>query len=320
VTYKVFVDGQEGTTGLRIHEYLSGRPDIELLKIAPDKKKDLAERRLFLNEADIVFLCLPDGAAREAVSLVDNNRTRIIDASTAHRTDEHWVYGLPELNKQQRGLIRTSNRVAVPGCHATGFILAVNPLVAEGLLKKDAPLSCHSITGYSGGGKSLIKKYEECSSGEKDGMRAPKPYALKLQHKHLPEMRKWTGLSNPPLFTPIVADFYKGMAVSVPLFPQFMNKAVAARQVRDLLSAYYAGEKFIRVMPFEAEENLDHGYFAVEECNDTNRVDIFVFGNETHILLVSRFDNLGKGASGAAIQNMNLMLGAAEGTGLQTGL
>ena len=313
--YRVFVDGQEGTTGLKIHDYLSVRPDIEVLKIDPDKRKDKEARKALLNEADIVFLCLPDTVARESVSLITNEGTRIIDPSTAHRVHPNWTYGLPELNKLQRERIRESKRVAVPGCHATGFILALYPLVQEAIVPKDYPVVCHSTTGYTGGGRSMIAEYENAISAV-DKLRSPRHYALGLNHKHIPEMQKVTGLENPPIFTPVVSNYYKGMAVSIPLFPHLLNKKVAPADVVSVLSEYYDGEEFVRVIPADIEDYLDNGFLNLEECNNTNRVDIFVFGNADRILLLSRLDNLGKGASGAAVQNMNLMLGIDERTGL----
>lgn len=313
--YKIFVDGQEGTTGLKIHDYLSLRDDLEILNIDPDKRKDPEARRELLNEADIAFLCLPNAASIESASLVTSKDTRLIDASTAFRVDKNWTYGLPELSKKQRELISNSKRVANPGCHATGFIMAVNPLVQEGIISKDYPLTCNSLTGYSGGGKKLIEKYEKPGPGD-TCLNSPKHYALKLDHKHLPEMQEIPGLAYPPLFTPIVSNFYKGMAVSVPLIPRLLNKIVSPAEVRNLLADYYSSEHFVRVMPYESDEYLDSGFLNAEACNDTNRIDIFVFGREGQILLVSRFDNLGKGASGSAIQNMNIMLGLDESIGL----
>jgi N-acetyl-gamma-glutamyl-phosphate reductase len=311
---KVFVDGQEGTTGLEIHHYLNTRTDIELLEIEKDRRKDPEARRKLLNAADLAFLCLPDAASRESISLVSNEKTRIIDASTAFRTDPAWTYGIPELNKGQRDAIRTSRRVTVPGCHATGYVLAVHPLVAEGIMPKNYPASCFSLTGYSGGGKKMIEQYQDQGRDEK--MKIPRPYALKLEHKHLPEMHRWSGLASPPLFTPVVADYYRGMAVSVPLFPSLLAKKMTARDVREVLASWYAGEKFVRVLPFDPEATLDQGALKVAECNGTNRLDLFVFGGSERILVTARLDNLGKGASGAAIQNMNIMLGADEATGL----
>ncbi len=312
---KIFVDGQEGTTGLKIHEYLSLRSDVEVLKIDPEKRKDPAARAELINEADIVFLCLPDAAARESVSLVKNPKTRIIDTSTAFRTSDRWTYGLPELGEGQREKIRISERVANPGCHATGFILAVNPLVKKGILPVDYPVSCCSITGYSGGGRKLIERYE--TNAWKTDKRYPRHYSLGLNHKHLPEMQMFSGLKYPPLFTPVVADFYNGMIVSVPIVTRLLPKSITAENVREVLADYYEEEPFVKVMPFGDVSSFEDGYFTPEACNGTNRLEIFVFGNDERILVAARFDNLGKGASGAAIQNLNIMLGVDETTGLK---
>lgn len=312
--YKAFVDGQEGTTGLEIHDYLSKRSDLEILTIDPEKRKDLDARAALLNEADVAFLCLPDVAAKESASLVTNGTTRVIDASTAHRVAPDWAYGLPELSPGHRNSIAASHRVSVPGCHATAFALAVYPLVTEGIVPADYPVSCTSITGYSGGGKKLIAKYRNPELA--DGLHSPKHYALTLNHKHLPEMQKVTGLAHPPVFSPMVGNFYRGMAVSVPLSPRHLAKATSAADIHSLLSEHYASERFVRVMPFESDANLDDGFFDIEGCNGTNRADLFVFGGDERILLIVRIDNLGKGASGAAIQNMNIMLGLDEGIGL----
>jgi len=313
LAYRVFVDGQEGTTGLKIHDYLAGRPELEVLRIDPAKRRDTGERRLLINEADIVFICLPESAARESVALVENRKTRVIDASTAHRIHPDWTYGLPELNGAQRQLIRSSSRVSNPGCHATAFILALYPLVREGVVPPPYPVACTSITGYSGGGKKMIEQYETRDAGR---LKSPRPYALGLAHKHVPEMQRLTGLSFPPLFTPVVADYYQGLAVSIPLWPRLLGKKVTGQEIRDLLASYYAGERFIRVMPYASDAGLDSGFFDITACNGTNRADIFVFGGEEQILLMTRLDNLGKGASGAAVQNMNIMLGLREEAGL----
>ncbi|GIP37887.1 N-acetyl-gamma-glutamyl-phosphate reductase [Paenibacillus sp. J31TS4] len=314
MNYKVFVDGQEGTTGLKIHDSLSKIPNIEVLKIEADKRKDYEAREALLNEADVVFLCLPDAASKESVSMVRNKKTRIIDASTAFRTNQEWIYGLPELHKKQRENIKQSSRVSVPGCHATGFLLPIHPLVAEGIIPRDYPMSCYALTGYSGGGKKLIAEYE---NSNREQLRAPRHYALSLNHKHLPEMQLYSGLESAPLFTPIVGNYYQGDAVSIPLFPRLFTKTMTAREIRDLLASYYQEERFVQVAPFDSEANLEDGFFNLMQRNHTNYLDIFVFGHQDQILLVSRFDNLGKGASGAAIQNMNLMLGFDEGTGLE---
>lgn len=311
--HRVFVDGQEGTTGLRIHEVLSKRDDVELLRIDPDRRKDPAERSRLLNEAEIAFLCLPDTAAREAVLLLNNPDTCLIDASTAHRTDPSWVFGLPELAPGQRDKLRRSKRIANPGCHATAFILLMRPLVDAGIVPAGLPVSATSITGYSGGGKKMIQQYE---AGGDDRLRSPRPYALKLSHKHLPEMMKHTGLAQPPIFLPIVSSFYKGLAVTVPLHFSELAPGTTGQTLQAALEKRYAGERFIRVMPLSDAATLEEGYFDVQACNDTNRVDIFVFASDTQAVLMARLDNLGKGASGAAVQCMNVHLGLDEGLGL----
>lgn len=315
MTYKVFVDGQEGTTGLQINEYLAQRADVELLRIDADKRKDLAERKRLINASDVTFLCLPDDAAKESVALVDNPNTCIIDASTAHRVNPAWTFGLPELAKDQRAKIRASKRIANPGCHASAFILALKPLVADGLVAVDTQIAANSITGYSGGGKKMIADYEAASTS-KNALKAPRPYALGLVHKHLPEMQTCTGLTVAPIFQPIVGPFYKGLAVTAFLHPGQFTRQAGPAEVRKILADYYAGERFVRVAPVDLEANTDGGFFDVEGCNDSNRVDLFVFGNAERMLLVARLDNLGKGASGAAVQSMNVHLGVDEGLGL----
>ena len=311
MTYTVFVDGQEGTTGLQINEYLAKRDDIEVLRIDADKRKDLAERKRLINASQVTFLCLPDDAAREAVALVENPETCIIDASTAHRVNPRWAFGLPELAADQRDKIRASKRIANPGCHASAFILAIRPLVAAGLLPADTQIAANSITGYSGGGKKMIEHYQSPQRID-----APRPYALGLTHKHLPEMCAHAGLAVAPIFQPIVGPFYKGLAVTAYLHPrQFTRKATTA-DVRQILADYYAGEAFVRVAPVDLDANTDGGFFNVEANNDTNRVDLFVFGNDERMLVVARLDNLGKGASGAAVQSMNVHLGIEESLGL----
>jgi N-acetyl-gamma-glutamyl-phosphate reductase len=309
--YKVFVDGQEGTTGLRINEYLSQRRDITLLQIEPELRKDRVARQALINAADVVFLCLPDDAAREAVALTENPETCLIDASTAHRTHADWVYGLPEIDSGQRDKLRRSKRIAVGGCHATAFILLLRPLVQAGLITPETLIQATSITGYSGGGKKLIAQYEQAMNPR---LASPRPYALGMNHKHLPEMRFHSKLSHPPLFVPIVADFYKGLAVTVPL--PIRHLGVSLQDIHICLSEYYQHEAFVAVLPLGAEENLDQGYFDVQACNDTNRVDLGVFGNDERAALIGRLDNLGKGAAGAAIQCMNIHLGVDEATGL----
>jgi N-acetyl-gamma-glutamyl-phosphate reductase len=311
MTSTVFVDGQEGTTGLRIHEYLAQRPDIEVLRIAPDRRKDAAERARLLNAADVAFLCLPDAAAKEAAALVTNPKTCLIDASTAHRTAPGWAFGMPELAPGQRDAIRASKRISNPGCHASAFILLLRPLVDAGLVPVGQALSASSITGYSGGGKAMIADYE---TGGQPALTSPRPYALSLAHKHVPEMMAHTGLTARPLFMPIVGPFYKGLSVSVPLHLQALG--TSAEAVQQAFEQRYAGERFIRVMPLRDPATLETGFFDVQACNDTNRVDIFVFANDTQAVLMARLDNLGKGASGAAVQAMNVHLGVDEALGL----
>ncbi|WP_298397094.1 N-acetyl-gamma-glutamyl-phosphate reductase [uncultured Azonexus sp.] len=314
MSYKVFVDGQEGTTGLQINEYLAQRADIEILKIDADKRKDLAERKRLINASDITFLCLPDAAAKESAGLVDNPNTCIIDASTAHRVDPDWVFGLPELCPEQRAKIRASKRIANPGCHATAFILALRPLVAAGLLPAATQIAANSITGYSGGGKSMIADYEAAASTTQ--LKAPRPYALALAHKHLPEMQAYTGLTVAPIFQPIVGPFYKGLAVTAYLQPGQFTRPATPADVQKIIADYYAGERFINVLPVDLEATTDGGFFNVEANNGSNRVDIAVFGNAERMLVIARLDNLGKGASGAAVQAMNVHLGVEESAGL----
>lgn len=310
----VFVDGQAGTTGLKIYERLASRRDLKMISIDPEMRKDPDARRRIIDSADIVFLCLPDEAARESAALASNPNTRIIDASTAHRIHPEWVYGIPEMSRSQREKIASAKRVAVPGCHATGFNVIVYPLVQEGILPREYPVTCHSLTGYSGGGKALIAAYEQAE--QTDALRGPRPYALTLNHKHLPEMQAACGLSHPPLFMPIVAGIHSGMIVSVPLLPRLLPKRTTPRQIHESLSSWYAGERFITVLPFGGTPPLEGGFLDATACNGTNRLEIFVFGHADQVLICSRFDNLGKGASGAAIQNMNIMLGIDEGEGL----
>ena len=321
--HTVFVDGQEGTTGLRIHEYLAARPDIEVLKIDADKRKDAAERARLLNEADVAFLCLPDTAAREAVFLINNDRTCVIDASTAHRVAPGWVFGVPELAPGQRDALRKAKRLANPGCHSTAFIALLRPLVDAGIVPRDLPVSATSITGYSGGGKKMIEEYQAgtgsgagAAAGRAPQLDAPRPYGLKLGHKHVPEMMAYTGLTSKPVFMPIVGPFYKGLAVSVPLhFSQLKPGTDGGALVR-AFEQHYKGERFIRVMPAGDPSLAEPSFFDVQGSNDTNRIDLFVFADDRQAILIARVDNLGKGASGAAVQCMNLHLGCDEALGL----
>lgn len=313
VKTKVFVDGESGTTGLEIHGRLAGRADIELLAIDPARRRDPAERERLLNAADVDVLCLPDDAAREAVAMVHTPSVRILDASTAHRTAPGWVYGLPELGRREQ--IRTAARVAVPGCHATGFNALVAPLVQGGVIGADYPVCCQSVSGYSGGGKKMIARYQGARTAA-DMLHSPRFYALGLGHKHLPEMQAVSGLNRPPLFTPIVGDYYRGMLVAVPLRGELMRRARTPAELAEYYSDYYRGEPFIRVMPAGGGDALDAGCLDAMGCNGTNRLEIFTFGREGEILAVARLDNLGKGASGAAVQCLNIMRGRPENEGL----
>lgn len=311
---KIFIDGSEGTTGLRIYERFAEREDIEILPVAPELRKDIEERKRLINAADVVFLCLPDAAAKESAGLAENENVRIIDTSTAHRTQEGWVYGFPELSQGQREAIIRGKRIAVPGCHATGFISLVYPLVSSGVLPADYPFSAFSLTGYSGGGKKMIAQYE--ADGRSPELNAPREYALSQSHKHLKEMQKIPGLLREPLFSPIVADYYSGMVVSVPIYGEFLKRYAGADGLRGFFEEYYKGQKFIRVMKAGAEEALEGGMMAGSGCSGWDGLRIFVTGNEERIVLNAQFDNLGKGASGAAVQCLNLMLGCEEDKGL----
>jgi len=308
--FKVFIDGREGTTGLRIIERLSGRSDIELLTISDELRKDPAERKKFINAADYVFLCLPDAAAIEAASLCDNDHTVIIDASTAHRTNPAWAYGFPELSAERRAAIASSKRIANPGCHASGFISLASPLVQGGLLDASALLTAHSITGYSGGGKKMIAQYNESPLAA--GLDSPRQYGLTQKHKHLPEMKVICGLDNAPVFNPIVSNFYAGMVVTIPLHASQFAKKVTAKDVHAFMSEFYAGQNMIHVMPFES----DMAFLDASTIAGRDDMEIYVFGHDSQIVLASRFDNLGKGASGAAVQCMNISMGLDERTGL----
>lgn len=310
---KVFIDGQEGTTGLRIRERLAGRRDFELIEIEPQKRKDESARQACLLGADIAILCLPDDASRQAYEWVRNQSTRLIDTSTAHRVAPGWVYGLQELTPDHRELIRSARFVANPGCHATGFLLGVAPLTRLGLVPKSYPFVVTSITGYSGGGKKLIAKYEQGN----ESLAGPQPYSLGLKHKHLPEMTKYAELERVPAFIPIRANFYQGMVVSTVLDTSLLARGISAARIRECLADHYCHQQFIRVLPEGAEGELDDGGLSPLGCNGTNRADIFVLGNSEQVLISVRLDNLGKGASGAALQSLNLMLGQVENLGLE---
>lgn len=307
--YNVFIDGREGTTGLQIYDRLMSRKDIRLLSIPEELRKDTEARKERIDRADIVFLCLPDAAAKEAVSLCQNPNTKIIDASTAHRTAEGWAYGFPELSCDFRSAVAKEKRIANPGCHASGFISLVYPLVKEGLVSPDYPFVAHSVTGYSGGGKKMIASYE---APERDKeLDSPRQYGLTLSHKHLPEMTKVCALSHAPVFNPIVADYYCGMCVTVPLYAELMKVKLTPQKLSDFYRGFYAGAKFISV------DDAPHSFLGANHLAGSNRMEIFIGGNAEQLLLCSRFDNLGKGASGAAVQNMNIALGFDEETGLE---
>ncbi len=310
---KIFIDGSEGTTGLRIHERFAGRDDVEILPIASELRKDVGERKRLINESDITFLCLPDAAARESVSLIENENVRIIDTSTAHRTEEGWAYGFPELSGEFRDRIAKGKRIAVPGCYATGFISLVYPLIRSGILPKDYPVATFAMSGYSGAGKKAIAVYE--SKDRAPEFDAPREYALSQQHKHLKEMTKITGLQRTPLFSPMVCDYYSGMIVTLPLYTDLLNGKPSLQEVQEKLAAFYEGEPFIQVMPLGKEEETN-GFLAGNARSGWDGLEIFVTGNEDRILISSRFDNLGKGASGAAIQCMNIVMGVDEKKGL----
>lgn len=312
---KVYIDGSEGTTGLRINERFEGREDIEILKIDSELRKDPEERKKFINASDITFLCLPDAASIEAVSLIekDNDHTVIIDASTAHRTEEGWAYGLPELGESFREKIRTGNRIAVPGCYASGFLMDVYPLIQMGFIDEEYPVCVNALSGYSGAGKKAIALYE--SSDKTVDLEAPRMYALAQKHKHLKEMQKIAGLKEAPLFVPVVDDYYSGMIVTFPIYVSRMKRHVTPEALRDAVAEYFAGEQFIHVMPFGSEEETN-SFFSANAFSGYDDARIYVTGNDERILVSSIFDNLGKGASGAAIQCMNLRLGLPEETGL----
>ena len=306
---KIFIDGRAGTTGLRIYERLEAREDIELIVLSDDERKDPEARKRALNEADVAFLCLPDDAARESVSFIENENTVIIDTSTAHRTLEGWCYGFPELSESFEKKLKTEKRIAVPGCHASGFIALVYPLIEKGIISPETLLTCHSITGYSGGGKKMIAEYE--SEDRSELFDAPRQYALGQTHKHLKEMKAITGLSNEPIFCPIVSDFYSGMTVTVPLFASQLNDGFTAEDIKKLYSEKYNTElvKYI-------ENADDGGLISGAKLSSKDSMKITVAGNDDRILLIAMYDNLGKGASGAAVECLNFVLGAEKTEGL----
>lgn len=299
---RVFIDGREGTTGLGIFSRLESRNDIEVTVLPEKTRKSPEARKKAINESDITVLCLPDSAAKESVSLVENPDTVILDASTAHRTADGWTYGLPELCAGQKEKIAASKRIAVPGCHASGFISLVYPLIEKGIIGKDALLCCHSVTGYSGGGKKMIAEYEANEGAQK--LKAPRQYGLTQTHKHLPEMTKITGLQNPSVFCPIVSDFYSGMLVTVPLFKSQLQNGATVEKIKKVYKEKYDGTMNIEY----CEDMADGGFLDSNTLSGTDKMQIGVFGNEDRILLTARYDNLGKGASGAAVQCLDIVI------------
>lgn len=310
---KVFIDGSAGTTGLRIYERFQERDDIELLEIQEEKRKDPEERKKMINQADIAFLCLPDAAAKESVSLVENDHVVIIDTSTAHRTEAGWAYGFPELSPEHKENIKNGKRIAVPGCYASGFISLVYPLVAGGILPKDYPVSSFALSGYSGAGKNAIVVYE--SEDRPSQFSSGREYALTQQHKHLKEMQKITGLARKPLFSPIIDDYYSGMVVSVQLYADMLSKKMTPESLLEYFREFYKGEQFIKVSAAD-DEVAASGFIAGNGLSGWDGLKIYVTGNEERIVVSAQFDNLGKGASGAAIQCLNIMLGCEENKGL----
>ncbi len=304
--YNIFIDGKEGTTGLQIFDRLKVHNRVNVMTLPEEKRKDIKERTKYLNDADLCFLCLPDDAAKEAVSLITNPNVKVIDASTAHRTNPDWVYGLPEISDVRREEISKSRRVANPGCHATGVISIVAPLVKSGILSPDYPFTVHSITGYSGAGKKTIAVYE--SDNRDKALDSPRQYALGLNHKHLPEIVRECGLDNNPVFNPIISDFYSGMCVSVPIFTRLMSKKYTVNALIEFYTEYYARQNFIKVAKISEVPQ----FLAANELSGTNDLKIYINGNDEQIIIAAVFDNLGKGASGAAVQNMNIMFGFDE--------
>lgn len=311
---KVFIDGRAGTTGLQIEGRMGLREDIELITLPEELKKDAGARKDAINRADFVFLCLPDAAARDAAAMVENGHTRVIDASTAHRTDPAWAYGFPELSAQHRRAIERARLVANPGCHATGFISLVYPLVQLGIVSPDYPLCAHSLTGYTGGGKKMIQQYE---SPERDTeYDSPRHYGLNLSHKHIPEMMQVCGLKRKPVFCPIVCDFPQGMLVTIPLYFDMLPHGGSLEQLQRVYQDFYGGQKNIHVAPVMGGDLIRDGFLGSNNVVGTNDLNIFVCGNETQAIVAAQFDNLGKGASGAAVQNLNIMMGVDENLSL----
>ncbi len=311
---KVFIDGKEGTTGLKIFERFANRSDLEILEISEEKRKDPVEKAKMINASDYTFLCLPDAAAIESAQLCTNPDTVIIDASTAHRTNPAWAYGFPELDKSFREKIATSKRIANPGCYASGSIAILYPLVQSGILPKDYPVVIHAVSGYSGAGKKAIAQYE--AEGRDSGLDTPRLYALTQQHKHLPEIKIISGLDFEPVFNPYVCDYYQGMTVTVGLHARLLSKKVTAKDVWKMFSKHYEGCRFVKVAGFMGEGTLPEQFIPANTLANTNNMEIFVYGNDDRIMVTTRFDNLGKGASGAAVQCFNISMGIDEGSGL----
>ncbi|MDE6424772.1 MAG: N-acetyl-gamma-glutamyl-phosphate reductase [Ruminococcus sp.] len=314
MSVKIYIDGQEGTTGLKIMERFANRNDVEILRISEEKRKDPSERAKFINMSDYTFLCLPDVASREAVSFVNNDNVRIIDASTAHRTNPEWAYGFPELSPEHREKIKNSNRVAVPGCYASGFASIVYPLVKNNIIPADFPVFAYATSGYSGAGKKAIAVYE--SDEKPEEFNSPRQYALSQEHKHLPEMQKVSGLKYKPMFNPIICDYFSGMVVSVPIQSRQLDKNITAEKVHEMYLKHYENANLVEVMPLMSKEEQKKFFLASNTLSGLNKLQVFVFGNDEQILLCSRLDNLGKGASGAAVQCLNIMMGIDETTGL----
>ena len=310
--YKIFIDGKEGTTGLKIFERFASRSDVEILEISEDKRKDPEEKAKFINSSDITFLCLPDAASIESVSLCTNPNVRIIDASTAHRTNPDWAYGFAELGNSFREKIKNGNRIAVPGCHASGFNSLVYPLVESGIMPKDYPVTCFSLTGYSGGGKKMIAQYEDRQRAVE--FDSPRQYGLTQNHKHIPEMKYIPSLENAPIFMPTVCDFYSGMQVTIPLYTSLLNGKPTLKDIHEMFCKKYDGQKMVKVRPI-----LTEGLIPSNNMTGRDDMEIIVTGNDERVLVISQFDNLGKGASGAAIQCMNIMLGLDDDYTLTTG-
>ncbi len=311
---KVFIDGKEGTTGLKIFERFAKRSDLEIIEIDEEKRKDSSERAKCINASDFTFLCLPDAASIEAVSLCTNPKTRIIDASTAHRVNPAWAYGFPELDKSFREKIEKSNRVANPGCYASGFNAIAYPLVKSGIMPKDYPVCANAVSGYSGAGKKAIALYE--AEGRNFELDSPRLYALTQGHKHLPEMKIIPGLEYEPIFNPYVCDYFQGMTVTIGLFTRLLAKKVTAKDVWEMFASHYDGCNFVKVAGFMGEGTLAEPFIPANTLANTNMMEVFVYGNDDRICVTTRLDNLGKGASGAAVQSLNIMMGIDETTGL----